>query len=474
MPDTQVGRSLGPYRILAPLGAGGMAQVYRAVHTQLNRPVAIKILRPDLALGAEFPDRFRREAQAVARLRNPHIVQIFDFDASAPRPTIVMELLEGGSLRDLLNECAARGDRLPLPEAVRIVADALDGLAHAHAAGIVHRDLKPGNILLSRDGRAVLTDFGIAVVPGDAANTATGAMMGTLAYMAPEQGLRGQAGVASDVYAMGVILYELATGRVPFEGDTPLGTLMKHVNEPLPDPRELTPNLPVPIADVIRRALEKQPEARYAAAADMRADLVAALATAGLPLADRVVLPEALVAAVVSGDRRQALEGRFDNEAPTETPLAAPADTRSGGSRVGGAVFLSLAVLFLVNLTAVGLAGMQGRPLEVIVAGWPFEFFWVAFFLSLLGRALRTSGFIVPVGILLSVGVPTAYAAVTARWGEWWWWVFAAAAAPTFIIGAYALARRDPPRSRDRVNALLVALSTLGGLGTLVVALLPR
>ncbi len=468
MSDTQVGRSLGPYRILAPIGAGGMAQVYRAVHTQLNRPVAIKILRPDLALGAEFPDRFRREAQAVARLRNPHVVQIYDFDAGAARPTIVMELLEGGSLRNLLNEYATRGDRLPLPEAARIVVDALDGLAHAHAAGIVHRDLKPGNILLSRDGRGVLTDFGIAVVPGDSAHTATGALMGTLAYMAPEQGLRGQASAASDLYAMGVILYELTTGRVPFEGDTPLGTLMKHVNEPLPDPRESAPDLPGPVVAVIRRALEKQPEARFDSATDMRTALVAAMTESGLSLAERVVLSETAVAAVVSGEDRHVLAGRFESEAPTETPLAVAADTGSGGSRAGQAVFFSLALLFLVNLVVIGLAGMQGRVSAVLAAGWPFELFWLAFFLSLLGSALRTTGFYVPVGLALAAGVAAAIGAQTGRWSEWWWWVFAVAAAPTFIVGAYAVARRDPPRSRDDVNRFLVALSLIGASAVVV------
>ncbi len=458
-PDTLTGRRFGPYEIVAPIGAGGMAHVYRAVHTQLNRRVAIKILRRDLALGAEFPDRFRREARAVAGLRHPHIVQVFDFDSTGPQPYIVMELLEGGSVRDLLNEAAARGDRLSLDETARIVADALEGLAHAHAAGIIHRDLKPGNLLLSRDGRAVLTDFGIAVVPDDAAHTATGALMGTLAYMAPEQGLKGTAGVASDVYAMGVILYELATGRVPFEGDTPLGTLMKHVNEPLPDPRSLNPELPEPVAAVIERALAKDPANRFPSADAMRTALLDALRASGQAVAGHVVVPQALSAAVVSGGDRQAWFGSSDAEAPTEAPQTRAHATRDRAPRTGMAVFVGLAVLFFGNLLGIGAAGMLGRAEHVLLAGWPFEVLWVAFFLALLGRALRTTAFYIPVGLVLAVGLLCAYFASTGSWGAWWWWLFAIALTPSFIVGCYAVTRRDPTRWRSRVNTFLVVLT---------------
>jgi serine/threonine-protein kinase len=455
--DTWTGRTLGPYRIVAPLAAGGMAQVYRGVHDQLNRHVAVKVLRRDLALGAEFPDRFRREAQAVAGLRHPHIVQIFDFDSTGPQPYLVMELLEGGSLRALINDAATRADRLPLGEAIRVMVDTLDGLAYAHAAGIVHRDLKPGNILFSRDGRAVLTDFGIAVVPGDAAHTATGALMGTLAYMAPEQGLKGQAGVASDVYAMGIILYELATGRVPFEGDTPLSTLLKHVNEPLPDPCDLNPTLPQPIVAVIERALSKQPEGRFATASDMRVTLIAAAEASGIPLPERVAVTPETIAPVVSGAGRRAFEGSIRSEAATETPLTRPAAAEP--SRYGAAVFVSLAVLFLVNFVAIGVGGMQGRAMEVIAAGWPFELLWVALLLALLGLASRRTAFLVPIGLTLTFGSLIAYYAATDRWDDWWWWLFAIAVSPTLILLAYAVARRRPPHSRDGLNAFLVLLT---------------
>ncbi len=468
--DTLSGRALGPYRITALIGSGGMAHVYRAVHTQLERQVALKVLRRDLALGTEFPDRFRREAQAIARLRHPHIVQIFDFDSTSAPPYIVMELLEGDSLRTLLSDSAARGDRLPADEAVRIALDALDGLAAAHAAGIIHRDLKPGNILFTREGRAVLTDFGIALVSGDAGHTATGALMGTLIYMAPEQGLRGEAGVASDVYALGIILYELLTGRVPFEGDTPLGTLMKHVNEPLPDPRSLNPTLPAPLVAVLERALAKTPADRFESAEAMGAALSASAQAAGLAVADRVAIPAATIAAVVSGDGRHALAGLAEAEAATETPLARSIARDASPSRTGSAVFVGLAVFFLANMMAIGLSGMQGRLVEVFAAGWPFEILWLGFFLSLLARALRSTGFLTPIILSLALGLPASYLAVTGRWHEWWWWVFAFAAAPTAIITAYRQARRDPPRSHDRLNSAIVVFTGLCAALSLIVA----
>ncbi len=456
--DTWIGRTIGPYFIEAPLATGGMAQVYRGVHGQLRRPVAIKVLRRDLALGAEFPDRFRREAQAVAGLRHPHIVQIFDFDATGSQPYIVMELLEGGSLRELLNDAASRDDRLPLGEATRVLLDALDGLAQAHAAGIVHRDLKPGNILFSREGRAVLTDFGIAVVPGDAGHTATGTLMGTLAYMAPEQGLQGKAGIPSDVYAMGIILYELATGRVPFEGDTPLGTLLKHVNEPLPDPRQLNAALPEAYVAVIERALAKQPESRFGSAAEMRAALTAAASSSAVTVPERVAVDAGAVAPVVSGTSRQALHGYRHSDDPTETPLASGGQSRP--FHAGAAVFIGLAALFLVNFLALGLAGMQGRVWQVIDMGWPFEILWLSFFLAMLGTAVRTTGFYVPIGLSLVLGGVTARLAATNSWQEWWWWLFGLAAAPTVILLAYAIAGRRPA-ARDRLNVVLIFVTGL-------------
>ena len=206
------GQSLGKYRILEPLGRGGMAQVYKAYHPQLDRYVAVKILRSDLVEEVEFLARFRREARAVAALRHPNIVQIFDFDVENDLYYMVMELLEGNTLKAYMNTLRVRGERVPLGEVVRIFNDALAGLAYAHGEGIIHRDLKPANIMLTRRGQAVLTDFGIAQIVGGTQYTISGALMGTLSYMAPEQGLDGRCDARSDIYSLGIAYYEALTG----------------------------------------------------------------------------------------------------------------------------------------------------------------------------------------------------------------------------------------------------------------------
>ena len=235
------GQTLGKYRILEPLGRGGMAQVFKAYHPLLDRYVAVKVLRSDLVEDEEFLARFRREARAVAALRHPNIVQIYDFDAQDDLYYMVMELLEGDTLKAYLNSLRVRLERLPAGEMVRIFSDVLAGLAYAHAQGIIHRDLKPANIMLTRQGQAVLTDFGIAQIIGGTQYTVSGALMGTLSYMSPEQGLEGRCDVRSDLYSLGIAYYEALTGKVPFDADTPLAILMKHINDPLPLPRKLDP-----------------------------------------------------------------------------------------------------------------------------------------------------------------------------------------------------------------------------------------
>ena len=184
---TLEGQMLGKYRVLEALGRGGMAQVYRGYHPQLDRHVAIKVLRADLVEEAEFLERFRREAHAVSGLRHPNVVAVFDFDAQDDDYYMVMELLEGDTLRARQNEFRVRQERMPLDEIARILSDVLKGLEYAHSEGIIHRDIKPANIMLTIKGQAVLTDFGIAQILGTTQVTATGALMGTLSYMAPEQ-----------------------------------------------------------------------------------------------------------------------------------------------------------------------------------------------------------------------------------------------------------------------------------------------
>ncbi len=268
-PKTLEGQTLGKYRIIEPLGQGGMAQVYRAYHPTLDRYVAIKVLRSDLIDDQEFLARFSREARSVAALRHPNIVQVFDFDVQDDHYFMVMELLEGNTLKAYLNNYRSKGKTVPPNEIARILSDVLKGLAYAHANGIIHRDIKPANLLLTRRGEAVVTDFGIAQIVGSTQYTVSGALMGTLHYMAPEQGMGTNVDQRSDLYSLGVVLYEMLTGHPPFDADTPLAILMKHLNDPLPLPAAPNPTIARPFERVLLKALAKQPQERYQNAEEM-------------------------------------------------------------------------------------------------------------------------------------------------------------------------------------------------------------
>jgi serine/threonine-protein kinase len=288
---------LGKYRVLDALGRGGMARVYRAYHPRLNRYVAIKALRSDLVEDSEFLARFEREARAVASLRHPNIVQVYDFDVQGDVYYMVMELLEGDSLKVRLNDYRARGEQMPLGETSRILLDVLDGLHYAHSEGMVHRDIKPGNIMLTKRGRAVLTDFGIAQIVGGTRYTVSGALMGTLSYMAPEQGLEGRCDARCDIYSLGIVFYEMLTQHVPFDADTPLAILMKHINDPLPLPSEQVPAIPKPVERVVLSALAKKPGDRFAHAEDMRAALRTACEQSAITVPECISMPRSFTTA---------------------------------------------------------------------------------------------------------------------------------------------------------------------------------
>jgi tRNA A-37 threonylcarbamoyl transferase component Bud32 len=308
-PASLEGRTLGKYRVLEPLGRGGMAQVYRAYHPQLDRYVAVKVLRSDLVEDEEFLSRFQREARAVAALRHPNIVQVFDFDVYGDIYYMVMELLEGDTLKTRLNDYRARGESMPPGEVVRILLDVLDGLAYAHSEGMIHRDIKPANILLTRRGQAVVADFGIAQILGGTQYTVSGALMGTLNYMAPEQGLESHSDARSDIYSLGIVYYEMLTQRTPFDADTPLAILMKHLNDPLPLPRQVAPAIPEPFERVVLKALAKRPEERYQSAAEMAQALRQAAEAAGIELPARISLPLSFTTAQAPAESVAVLSG---------------------------------------------------------------------------------------------------------------------------------------------------------------------
>jgi len=268
-------RKLGKYEVVERLGRGGMAEVYRAYHANLDRYVAIKVLHPFLADDPEFKERFLREAQNVARLKHAHIVQVYDFDYDAESESyyMVMELIDGPTLKERLTRLAEVGEVIPFVETVRIVREAASALAYAHSRKMIHRDVKPANLMLDHDSRVVLTDFGIAKIVTGAQFTNSGGMVGTPAYMAPEQGLGEPGDERSDLYSLGIILYQLLTGRIPYEAEAPLAVILKHLNDPIPLARSFNPNYPEAIDQVLLRLMAKKPDDRYQTAADLIADL---------------------------------------------------------------------------------------------------------------------------------------------------------------------------------------------------------
>ena len=277
---TLIGKTVGKYRIVEHLGRGGMAEVYKAHHPTLDRYVAIKVLHSFLADEEDFLTRFRREAKIVATFRHPNIVQVYDFDQddASSNYFMVMEYVDGPTLKTRLRELTQEGRTLPLEEAVRIALALALALDYAHQQGMVHRDIKPANVIFTQKGQVILTDFGIAKMVNTSTLTASGAMVGTPAYMAPEQGM-GQVGdERSDIYSLGAVLYQLVTGSLPYDADTPLGTVLKHINSPLTPPANLVPSLPPNIEAVIIRSLAKDPDNRYQTAKEFINDLQRAVA----------------------------------------------------------------------------------------------------------------------------------------------------------------------------------------------------
>jgi eukaryotic-like serine/threonine-protein kinase len=268
------GQQLGQYRILSVLGEGGMATVYRARQDSVNRDVAIKVIESKLARNPEFLKRFRREAETVAALDHPHIVKVFDYGQSGDLVYLVMQLLAGGSLADLL-----RKGPMPLNLASRLFDQIADALDYAHEQGVIHRDLKPGNVLLDSRNNGHLTDFGIAklLVGENTALTQTGMVMGTPAYMSPEQWQGKSLDAHSDIYTLGIILFEMLTGRVPFQADTPFAMMHMHIYETPPPVRTLRSDTPDAVGMVVEKALAKKPEDRFSSAGEMAEAFKAAL-----------------------------------------------------------------------------------------------------------------------------------------------------------------------------------------------------
>ena len=266
MTSESAGRVIaGRYQLIRPEGEGGMATVWRAMDEQLEREVAVKILRPQFGADPGFAARFRNEARAAGALSHPNVVQVYDFgtDADTGEQYIVMQLVDGKDLATVLRERGA----LEVDQAVAIGASVADALEAAHQRGLIHRDVKPGNILLTPDGRTLVTDFGISRAIADASMTVTGMTIGSVHYFSPEQAAGEEVGPPSDIYALGIVVYEMLTGRRPFEGESAAGVALKRLNEPPPPMSTAIRPIPPPLEAVVMRALARDPAARFPDAA---------------------------------------------------------------------------------------------------------------------------------------------------------------------------------------------------------------
>nr|WP_241010612.1 protein kinase [Mycobacterium gordonae] len=311
----------GRYLVQAKIGSGGTSTVYRGVDTRLDRPVALKVMDSRYAGDQQFLHRFQLEARTVARLKNPGLVAVYDQGQDGRHPFLVMELVEGGTLRELLTE---RGPMPPYAVAA-VLRPVLGGLAVAHRAGLVHRDVKPENVLISDDGEVKIADFGLVRAVAAAGITSSSVILGTAAYLSPEQVRDGNAGPRSDVYSAGILTYELLTGHTPFTGDTALSVAYQRLDNDVPPPSAVIDGVPEQFDDFVACATARDPAQRYADAIEMAADLDS--------IVEELGLPEFRVPAPRNSAQHRALEHsrRTGRPAPSPAPHPTRQFTREPG-----------------------------------------------------------------------------------------------------------------------------------------------
>ena len=273
-----IGQTLsGRYKIEAMLGQGGMSAVYKATDPNLKRVVAIKLIHPHLSSDISFVQRFESEAAAVASLRHPNIVQVYDFNNDNGVYYMVLEFIAGETLQDRMKRLVESGRQLTLDETLKFAINIADAVGYANERGIVHRDIKPANIMLDVQGQAILMDFGIVKIMGGDSHTTTGALVGTARYMSPEI-IRGTSpDHRADIYSLGVTLFEMLSGRTPFVSDSAMTLMMMHLNDPVPDVRNFRSDVPAEIKRIIEKCLAKERDDRYQSGAELSKDLRNAL-----------------------------------------------------------------------------------------------------------------------------------------------------------------------------------------------------
>jgi eukaryotic-like serine/threonine-protein kinase len=336
------GRTLGGrYRVEGELGRGGMARVYRGTDLVLGRPVAVKVLSSQYAGDGTFVSRFRREAQAAARLNHPNLVQVFDTGSDDGVQYIVMEYVDAKTLADYLSG----GGRIMPDRAIELAESVCDALTVAHAQGVIHRDVKPANIMVTRDGHVKVTDFGIARVTTNETVEQTAAVLGTASYLSPEQAQGGAIDQRSDLYSLGCVLYEMLTGRPPFTADSPVAVASKHVLEQPVPPSRLNADVSPQLDAIVMRALSKDPDDRYQDATEMREDLERA--RQGMPVMATPVLPSApQTTQVIQRAQPQPTSVLPPGAIPPGEP--GPTRDRTPGWLIAAIAFLVLAVLGIV------------------------------------------------------------------------------------------------------------------------------
>lgn len=358
------GRKFGKYQLTERLGRGGMADVYKAYQPGLDRFVAVKLMHGHLAESADFVERFKREAQSVGQLRHPHILQVIDFDAEADVYYMVMEFIKGDTLKNYIEEKGA----LSLDEALKITEQLADALSYAHQHQMVHRDVKPANVMFIDDKRqhVVLTDFGIARLLGQSNMTVSNTFIGTPAYMSPEAGRGERVDERADIYSLGIMFYEMLTGRVPYDADTPFAVVLKHVNEPLPPLHQFNVKLPDSVERILLKALAKDPTDRFQTAADFKNALTNARKALGSEAAvQRDVLatkPSSSTEALPAiGSTADATAATFVDPAPKyQKQISLDKNTLRPASRKFPLYAAASAVVVVVIAAIVGLALLGG------------------------------------------------------------------------------------------------------------------